>query len=253
MPPVVFVTGRSRLSAGFAIITPPSSTPISSTVAPPAASMTSPMVMPTGTRSVTGVLDRAGHSEVLMRHRLVEADVDERFNVRNGYVSTSLGKSAGRNHAARHQVDKDELIASRIDIRQRHNPDSRRRLALQRRNDVVILVLDSDDAFARADHLHGHPHAAQKGLGAVMEQLLVLVQQRLTLCSIGNEQRNPGPETSPPQGTRHHPRPRSPSSPRRSADEGRLRPWPSQLAMPSHVPSFGQNLRICQIAIDSDR
>ena len=53
-PPVVFVTGSSSEPAGRAIITPPSSTATFGSVAPPAASITSAIDVPTGTRSVTG-------------------------------------------------------------------------------------------------------------------------------------------------------------------------------------------------------
>ncbi len=56
----------------------------------------------------------------------------------------------------------------------------------------MVFLLDADDAFARADHLHGHAHAAQKRLGVVVEQFLVLVQQGLALGGVGDEQRGCG-------------------------------------------------------------
>ncbi len=61
-------------------------------------------------------------------------------------------------------------------------------LRLKRRNDVLILLLDADDAFARAHQLHRHLHAAQKGLGVMVQQFLVLVQQRLALGGVGNQE-----------------------------------------------------------------
>ena len=193
MPPVVLVTGTSRLAAGLAIITPPSSTPKLETVAPPAAAITSPMVMPTGTRRVTGCSHGAGHGEVFVRHRPVEADVHQGFNVGDGCVHI-LGQAAGRNHASGDHVHEDELVAGGVTVRQRNDADAGRRLALQRGNDVVVLLLDADDAFARADHLHGHAHAAQERLGVVVEQFLVFVQQGLALGGVGNHQGGAGLE-----------------------------------------------------------
>ena len=54
-PPVVFVTGSSSERAGRAIMTPPSRTATFGSVVPPAASTTSAIGVPTGTRSVTGL------------------------------------------------------------------------------------------------------------------------------------------------------------------------------------------------------
>jgi hypothetical protein len=41
----------------------------------------------------------------------------------------------------------------------------------------VVLFLDADDALARAHQLHGHLHAAQEGLGVVVQQFLVFMEQ----------------------------------------------------------------------------
>ncbi len=128
-----------------------------------------------------------------MRHRPVKADIDQRFDVGDDRVHI-LGKSPRRNHAARHQVDENEFIACRVNIRQRHYADSLRRLPLQFLDDVVILFLDPDDAFARPDKLHGRLQAAQEGAREVLEQFFVLVQQRLTFRGVGDHQRNSGSE-----------------------------------------------------------
>ncbi len=48
---------------------------------------------------------------------------------------------------------------------------------LDRLDDLVVLLLDPDDAFARANHFHGRAHAPQKWLGVMEKQFLVLVEQ----------------------------------------------------------------------------
>ena len=67
------------------------------------------------------------------------------------------------------------------------------RLLLHRGDDVVVLLLDADDALRRADHLHGREHAAQERLGEVVQQFLVLVQQRFALGRVGDDQRHARP------------------------------------------------------------
>ena len=51
-----------------------------------------------------------------------------------------------------------------------------RSLGFKLGNNVVVFLLDPDDAFCRAHHGHGRLHAAQKGLCMVMQQLFVLVE-----------------------------------------------------------------------------
>ena len=128
-----------------------------------------------------------------MRHRPVKADVDEGLNVGDDRVHI-FRKSSWRNHAAGHQVDEDKFISCRVTVRQRHNPDCIGRLPLKRLDNVVILFLDPNDAFARANKLHGDLHAAQEGFGEVLEQFLVLVKQRFTFSGVGDHQRNAGSE-----------------------------------------------------------
>ncbi len=144
------------------------------------------MVMPMGTRSVTGFGDGARDGEVFVRHRLVEADVHQRLHVGDGAVDI-FGQAARRNHAAGDHVHQDELIARGIAVGQRDHANAGGDGGLKRGNDVVILLLDADDALARAHQLHGHLHAAQEGLGVVVQELLVLMQERLALGGVGDE------------------------------------------------------------------
>ena len=66
--------------------------------------------------------------------------------------------------------------------------------AVERGDDVLVLLLDADDAFAGTDELHGHFEAAEEGLGVVVEQLLVLVQEGLALCRVGDDDRDLRPQ-----------------------------------------------------------
>ena len=61
-------------------------------------------------------------------------------------------------------------------------------LGLKRGDDVEVFLLDADDALARADQLHGHLHAAQEGLGVVVQQFLVFVEERFALGGVGDEE-----------------------------------------------------------------
>src|SRR5208337_1771319 len=101
-----------------------------------------------------GGFNGAGHGEVFVGYRLIQADVDEGLDIGDGYVHI-LGQAARRNDAAGDQVNENELIACRVDIRQGHNPHSGRHDALQRGNDLVVFFLDSYDCFTRAYYLHG--------------------------------------------------------------------------------------------------
>ena len=65
-------------------------------------------------------------------------------------------------------------------------------MLLERGDDVVVLLLDADDAFGRADHLHGLEHSAQERLGEVVQEFLVLVQQGLALGGVGDDERDAG-------------------------------------------------------------
>ena len=122
---------------------------------------------------------------------LVQRDIHQRLDVGDDRVDI-LGQPAGRNHAASDHVDEDEFIAGRVTIRQGLDANARGHLGLKCGDDFVILLLDSDHAFTRADQVHGHLHAAQEGLGVVMKQLLVLVQQGLAFSRVGNDHRNRG-------------------------------------------------------------
>ena len=59
---------------------------------------------------------------------------------------------------------------------------------LKRGDDVEIFLLDADHALARADQFHGHLHATQEGLGVVVEEFLVFVEERLALGGIGDQE-----------------------------------------------------------------
>ena len=85
-------------------------------------------------------------------------------------------------------MHEDEFVARGVSVRQRHNADAPGKLLLQRRDDIEIFSLDSDDALLRAHHLHGLDHAAQERLGQVVQQFLVFVQQRLALGGVGDDQ-----------------------------------------------------------------
>ncbi len=61
-------------------------------------------------------------------------------------------------------------------------------LSFKRGDDVVVFLLDADDALARADQLHGHLHAAQEGLGVVVEEFLVFVEEGFALGRIGDQE-----------------------------------------------------------------
>ena len=193
IPPVVLVTGTSRSAAGLAIITPPSSTPKSVHRWP--ARRFDHLADGDADRNPQRdrLRHRARHGQIFVRHRPVKAHVHQRLDVGN-YSVDIFGQPARRNHAPGDHVHQDELVARRINIRQRHHAHARRRLRLQRGDDVVILLLDPDHAFVRAHQLHGHLHAAQKGLGMVVKQFLVLVQQRLALGRVGDGHRDLGPE-----------------------------------------------------------
>ncbi len=101
-------------------MTPPRSTPKSETVAPPAAAMTSPMVMPTGTRSVTGVATAPATVRYLCVTGWSSADVHQRLDIRHRSVDV-LGQAAGRNDAAGDHVHQDELVAGGVTVGQRHD------------------------------------------------------------------------------------------------------------------------------------
>ncbi len=52
----------------------------------------------------------------------------------------------------------------------------------------MILLLDADHALARAHQFHGRLHAAQEGLGVVVQEFLVFVEQRFALGGVGDEE-----------------------------------------------------------------
>ena len=122
-----------------------------------------------------------------MGHGLVQADVHQRLDVGDQRVDV-LGQASGRNDTAGDHVHEDEFVARGVSVRQRHNANARGKLLLQRRDDVEILSLDSDDTLLRAHHLHGLDHAAQERLGQMVQQFLVFVQQRLALGGVGDDQ-----------------------------------------------------------------
>ncbi len=152
------------------------------------------MVMPTGTRRVTGVLNGAGHGEVFVRDRPVEADVHQGFNVGDGCVHI-LGQAAGGNHASGDHVHEDELVAGGVTVGERNDLMPARRPGVSSAAMMSwYFSLMPTTPSRRADHLHGHAHAAQEGLGVVMEQFLVFVEQGLALSGVGNEQGGAGLE-----------------------------------------------------------
>ena len=194
MPPVVLVTGTSRPAAGLrhhhsaqqhAEVVDRRSARRRDHLADGDAD---------GHAQRDGVADGAGDGEILLRHRLVQANVHQGLDVGDHRVHV-LGQPAGRDDAAGDDVDQDELVARRIGVRQRWRRGcSSGRLLLHRGDDVVVLFLDADDALRRADHLHGRQHSAQERLGVVVQQLLVLVQQRLALGRVGDDQRHARPQ-----------------------------------------------------------
>ena len=91
-------------------------------------------------------------------------------------------------------VHQDELVAGGVAVGQRDDADAGGGGGLERGDDVLVLFLDADDAFAGTDELHGHFEAAEEGLGVVVEQLFVLVQEGLALCPVGDGDRNLRPQ-----------------------------------------------------------
>ena len=134
-----------------------------------------------------GMGDSSGDGEVLVRHRTVQPDVHQRLHIGHGAVDV-LRQATGRNHAASDHVHQDELVAGGIAIGQRLHTNARRRLRLNRGNDVEIFFLDADHALARPDQLHGHRHAAQERLGVVVQQFFVFMEERFALGGVGNQE-----------------------------------------------------------------
>jgi len=105
-----FSDGNFEAGGCLAIITPPSRTRRRGTVAPPAASIASPMVMPTGNAQRDRCGDGAGHGQVLVGHGTVEPRCSSAFQ-RWRPPRPHLWAAAGRNHAAGDQVHEDEFVA----------------------------------------------------------------------------------------------------------------------------------------------
>ena len=140
-----------------------------------------------------GRADGAGDGEVFVRDGLVEADVHQGFDVGDHGVDV-LGQAAGRDDAAGDDVDEDELVAGRVGVGERGNADVGGGVLLERGDDVVVLFFDADDAGGRADDFHDLGHAAEEGLGEVVEKFLVLVQEGLALGGVGDDERDAGGE-----------------------------------------------------------
>ncbi len=186
IPPVVLVMGSSGPPASRAIITPPSRMANGAAVAPPAASMASPRASPTGTRSVTGVLT----APATVRYLCVTGRSRPMLTRVSTFVTARpdvLREAAGGDHLPGDVVDEDELVAGGVGVGERNDADARRHLGLQGRDDVVVLVLDPDDRFCGADAVHGRPEAAEHGLRLVLQQLLVLVEERLAFGRVHEE------------------------------------------------------------------
>ena len=135
------------------------------------------------------LLHGAGHGQELVGDRPAEADVDERLDVHDQGAHVA-GKAAGRDHPPGDVVHEDELVARRVGVREGKRPHSRGQGRLQRPDHVLVLVLDPDDALARADAVHRHLEAGEHRRGLVPEQLLVLVQQRLALGAVHDDERD---------------------------------------------------------------
>ncbi len=136
---------------------------------------------------------RARHGQILVRDRLVQTDVYQRFHVRH-HAADIARKPARRDHAARDVVDQHEFIACRVAVPERLDAHARGQCRSQFGDDVGVLFLDADDALPGAHLLHRQAQALEHGLGQMVQQLLVLVQQRLALGGVDDEQRNLGLE-----------------------------------------------------------
>ena len=134
-----------------------------------------------------GVADGSGDGEVLVGNGLVEADVEHGLDVGDEGADV-LGEAAGWDDATGDHVDEDELVAGGVDVRERRDADAGGYLGFEGGDDVVVLLLDADNALLRADDLHHGLHAAEEWGGVVVEEFLVFMEEGLTLGSVGDDE-----------------------------------------------------------------
>ncbi len=139
------------------------------------------------------IADGSSNGEVFVCHRLIEADVHQGLYI-GDEGACIFREAARRDDAAGDEVDEDEFVSGWVNVGEGRYADIFGGLLLEGSDDVVVLLLDADDAFGGANHLHGCDHAAEKWLGVVMKEFLVLVQERLALSGVGDHQGDAGAE-----------------------------------------------------------
>ncbi len=120
------------------------------------------------------IRDGSGDGEVLVGHRLIEADIHQRLDVHND-AANIFGQATGRDDALRNVVDHHEFVAGGVGIDQRKDANVGRKFGLQGVHHAVIFVLDADDSFGAAGQFHRDADATQHVVGVVHQQLFIFV------------------------------------------------------------------------------
>ena len=127
--------------------------------------------------------DRAGDGQVLVGHGAVDADVHQRLDI-DHHGADVFRQASGRDDAANRVVDQQELVAGRVGVAERQDADAGGQLRRQRLLHGGVLVLDPDDALLGRHEPHDRREAAEHRRRLVLHQLLVFVEQRLTLGAV---------------------------------------------------------------------
>ena len=137
-----------------------------------------------------GLADGAGDGERLVRDRPAlggGGDVDERLDIAHDRADLQRN-AARRDEPAGGLVHKVIFIAGGIIVAEQMHPHGGAPAgSLDGGDCVLVLRLDAHDAGARADGLHGEPHALHDLRGLMLHHDGVLVQERLALGAVGDD------------------------------------------------------------------
>ena len=114
------------------------------------------------------------------------ADIDQGAHVGH-HGAHVLGQAQGRDGLAGDFLDQDEFVARRVEVVQLeqlqagafHGPGKGVR-------HIGVLAFDADDAAAGAGDAHQLLHGGHDGFGVLLHDVLVRVEQWLTLTAVGN-------------------------------------------------------------------
>ncbi len=113
-------------------------------------------------------------------------DVHGGFHVHH-HRAHGQGDAAGRNHAAQHVVNENELVAGGIGVAKRGHVHVSGELRPQQVDHVAVLFLNADDAPRGPHQAHADGQALQHVVDVGAEHLLVLVQQGLAFGRIDDD------------------------------------------------------------------